>query len=213
MHAWLTSNMWSSLEVWFWRVQLWLGSFSPQRRIVPPRGIRHILRRMDEKRSSIKKKSNFILPFMCKCAAIYAFDSDRVPDSSLYWRVSPRGFILQWVRSWDGDKEAAQLLIENHFSKFLLFPSKQGTEQRREPRVMNYGFQTGNSFNLLLCYWLVQPVWRGGENMQHVDGCNRDESQQQWTCWATSFVAHLPSFSLVFCVERKVVFKCVLILH
>lgn len=140
MHAWLTSNIWSSLEVWFRRVQLWLSSrffSSSVEGRSSPRLPTHPQKNGREKILN-KKKSNFILPFMCKCAAICAFDSDRAPDFSLYGGASHRGFVLEWVGSPGGDEEAAQLLIDNYFPQIPSLPLQQGPLQHREPKVLNY---------------------------------------------------------------------------
>lgn len=63
------------------------------------------------------------------------------------------------------------------FLKIPSLPSK-----RREARVMNYVDLLPNG-KLILIYCFVTTDWTAsveGESMQHLDGCDRDEPQQQW---------------------------------
>lgn len=108
---------------------------------------------MDEKRSSIKKKikkTHFLLPFMCKCAAICAFDSDRVPDSSLYWRASRRGSVYPKARSRDGDKDYWLTRICYFFFSSIQIKTVSGTTYRAQSHVCHI-----NLIDLLLSdHWL-----------------------------------------------------------
>lgn len=118
---------------------------------------------------------------MCKCAAICAFDSDRAPDFSLYRKASHRGFILEWVRSRDGDEEAAQLLIDNYFLKFLL--CHQNAEK---PRVMNYVDLLPNG-KFILTYCFVTTDWTAS-----VEGRRKHATPWWlWPWWASAAVERL----------------------
>lgn len=161
MHAWLTSNIWSSLEVWFWRVQLWLSSrffSSSAEDCSSPRLPAHPQKNGWEKIINKKKKSNFILPFMCKCAAICAFDSHRAPDFSFHRGASHRGSHFG-VSEEPGWRWRGTTTIDwQLFLRIPSLPSKQGPLQRRQPRAVNYGDLLPNRI-LILIYCLVTTDW------------------------------------------------------
>lgn len=140
MHAWLTSNIWSSLEVWFWRVQLWLSSrfFSSAEDRSSPRLPTHPQKNGREK--IINKKKNLILycllcanvrpyvPLILTARQIFLFIERRVTGEEPGWR-------------WRGSTTIDWQL----FLKIPSLPSK-----RREARV-----KREINFNLLLRnYWL-----------------------------------------------------------